>query len=302
MKYGHLPPPGGPVLAPMASSNTFKTAMSLWAPCRPLSTAVQTLVWRLAGVGTWLLPTLREDLVLNDLIDGWEPLATRLTEELGPFDQVALYRPTQASRTGFAVLLIANGGPFAFVKVGPVGEVRANEDPSSTQALVLSAVAGSKSFWSPRPVASGQDGTWSFLAMEPLPRAIHRPCRGTQFPDMMDEIESRLSAVLPKRGVPSTWRPMHGDLGPWNLRDVVGMGPALVDWEHVGWGPPGADWVFFSAACSALGLRVDSPVAFSQDAVDFWTDEIPKRFGTGQRDQRLADGMLDALARLRRRG
>ena len=299
MTYGRLPPPSGPVLAPLSSGASFRAAMTLWAPCRRLASATQLLFWQLAGAGTWLLPTRRVDAKLNELIDGWGGLSSRLKSDLGAFDQVAYYRPAQAERTSFALLLLAEEHPLAFVKADQVGDHAEAREILGRQSEVLSAVAGSASFWSPRPLSSGSEENWSFLAMEALPPVRHRPGRHIHLGEVLSEMRARLAPVLPGEGVPDRWQPMHGDFGPWNVSDTAGRGPFVLDWEHVGWGPEGADGVFFNAACSAFGWHVPPPDGFSSETIEFWEDEIATRFGRDLRDVRLANAMLKSLRILR---
>jgi aminoglycoside phosphotransferase (APT) family kinase protein len=89
---------------------------------------------------------------------------------------------------------------------------------------------------------------------------------------------------------------MHGDMGPWNLRSMPGVGPVLFDWEHAAPAPPQADLVFYQAAARALGLTVREDLEFNEEAVTFWRERIPLRFGGGYRDDRLAAMMMRMLS------
>jgi aminoglycoside phosphotransferase (APT) family kinase protein len=86
-------------------------------------------------------------------------------------------------------------------------------------------------------------------------------------------------------------------MAPWNLRQMPGIGPVLFDWEHVAPAPPLADLVFYLAAATAVGVPVDMEPDFNEEAVAFWQEEIPRRFGDDQRDNRLAHAMLRAILR-----
>jgi glycosyltransferase involved in cell wall biosynthesis len=89
---------------------------------------------------------------------------------------------------------------------------------------------------------------------------------------------------------------MHGDFAPWNLRETS-RGRFLIDWEDCGWGPPGADEVFYRAAQTALGLG-DATASPHAEAIEYWKSKIADR-RDGARDARLAAGMNEALDRMR---
>ena len=68
--------------------------------------------------------------------------------------------------------------------------------------------------------------------------------------------------------------PMHGDLTPWNLR-LMGERIFLYDWESAGWGPPGADLLWYDTAVSMSGLRVPKTRAeHSLESYAFWLEEL----------------------------
>jgi hypothetical protein len=84
-------------------------------------------------------------------------------------------------------------------------------------------------------------------------------------------------------------------MGPWNLRQLKGHRPALFDWEHVRPAPSGADLVFYEIATHAIGLRTSTDLGRFVQARAYWEEEIPRRFGSNQRDTRLAQRMLRLL-------
>jgi thiamine kinase-like enzyme len=57
------------------------------------------------------------------------------------------------------------------------------------------------------------------------------------------------------------WRPMHGDLVPWNLREDDRGQLWLMDWEDAGWGPPLADLMRFLVAYQSLVRSPPSQIA-----------------------------------------
>jgi len=100
-------------------------------------------------------------------------------------------------------------------------------------------------------------GKWSVREFEPLPQ-FHRPARWD--PQRIRRVATEVSQALEGRfargpNIPSYWRPIHGDLVPWNLRED-GTGQLwLLDWEDAGWGPPLADLFRFIVAYYSLRWR-----------------------------------------------
>jgi hypothetical protein len=97
-------------------------------------------------------------------------------------------------------------------------------------------------------------GDWSVREFEPLP-PFHRPARWE--PTRIRQVAADVSRALEGRidrppDVPAHWRPMHGDLVPWNLREDEDGQLWLLDWEDAGWGPPLADLLRFILAHSSL--------------------------------------------------
>ena len=85
---------------------------------------------------------------------------------------------------------------------------------------------------------------------------------------------------------PNDWEPFHGDFTPWNLRQIGNAAPWLIDWEDAGWGPPGADRVFYIASAYAVGRSVGEMPNDASQAVRYWWDEITRRT-----NEKLADGV-----------
>ena len=65
----------------------------------------------------------------------------------------------------------------------------------------------------------------------------------------------------------SHWRPMHGDLVPWNLREDRQGQLRLLDWEDAGWGPPLADLLRFIVAYASLGRSSPTRIAMRVRAI-----------------------------------
>src|SRR5690606_32288512 len=112
---------------------------------------------------------------------------------------------------------------------------------------------------------------------EPLPRGIHSPA--VAVPAMMigQEISDLLAGVVPTD--PARPRPMHGDMGPWNLRIIRGR-PVLFDWETVTAGPEHADFVFHQAAIAALGIGASVDLTDFPAARRYWIEEFSCRVAT----------------------
>jgi len=107
------------------------------------------------------------------------------------------------------------------------------------------------------------------------------------------DIGEALADYLPNIAVDPSWRPMHGDLSPWNLRRRRGL--FLVDWEDAGWGPPGADEVYFEAAATVVCGRA-ARRDWSPAAVDFWINALTERCRSDPNNTGSL-GMLELLKR-----
>lgn len=161
----------------------------------------------------------------------------------------------------------------------------------------MSRLGEAETFTAPAVVGTHDAGGWTSLGLTALPGRIHSPRLSTPIRAISEEVSELINLDSP---CPPGWRPMHGDMGPWNLRRMPGIGSVLFDWEDVAAAPPFADMVFYLAAAYALGLPVREAVEGKEEAVDFWRERIPQRFGGSSRDDRLASAMLRALVKLGR--
>ena len=109
------------------------------------------------------------------------------------------------------------------------------------------------------------------------------------------EIGAALSSLPRPDGVPSNWRPMHGDFAPWNLRSFGRDSLFLIDWEDVRWAPPGADEVFYRAAAATLGFMEPDGKEFLE-AIDFWEKMFAGPNSEADRDGKLVSGLSRAFA------
>jgi len=148
--------------------------------------------------------------------------------------------------------LDGDGTPSAFVIVEPQHRGNLTERLPSTQSFRVS-----------RCLDSFCDERWSVRLYESLPR-LHRPARwnAPRIRRVSEEVSHALEPLLTRtEGIPSHWRPMHGDFVPWNLReDSLGQ-LWLLDWEDVGWGPPLADFVRYVVAYHSLGWTTPARIA-----------------------------------------
>lgn len=288
MSYVAFPPPSGPLLVPTSSRRAMRAGVSLWSASRLRARVVQRAFWLLGGVlGPGLIPGRRHRTVdaipgevEHDHVAAWR-------HWFGEFDERAIHRPSQADRTGVALLLLREGAPRGFVKVRPAWD-------AGPEQRATSRLGEAETFTAPTVVGLHEAGGWTSLGFAALPGRIHSPRISAPIRAISEEVSDLVQLDSP---CPPGWRPMHGDMGPWNLRRMPGVGPVLFDWESVGPAPPYADVVFYVAAARAVGLSVREDVDLDEAAVAFWRDRISKRYGAGRRDDRLADAMLQALVR-----
>jgi hypothetical protein len=214
----------------------------------------------------------------------WDGMLADWEQRLGAFDAVAVYLRRQSSRAGFSVLLIDGSATTGFVKIQP-GSVEGLTEEFRAQDQVYTSKP--RSFRVPAPLVVEESGGWAYLAMEPLPARIHTPAFDPPLDSVLKDIERGLDLDPRPATVPEHWSPMHGDLTPWNLRKSAGE-LFLMDWENVGWGPPGADQALFTVATAALRHR-RVRTALNKEAVAFWRDQIVARPSTGGQNRLRAD-------------
>lgn len=253
-RFKEFPPGSGHVRVPMSSRDGALAGLALYAACRPWALRAQRVAWlavRLFGARAIPGRAVHWTPVLEET---WKELSTRWHDEVGAFDEVAGFERQQRTRAGCAVLLLRRGEPLAFVKLRDGGaRVHAVEE----QALRAVAAFAPRSFAVPQPLASGQVRGVHYLAIQPLAAGLHRPPANPPIRRVCDEVGAALSSLARPPQARSHWRPMHGDLAPWNLRALGGR-LFLIDWEDVGWAPPGTDELYYRAAAAALsGAAVD---------------------------------------------
>ena len=287
--FVRYPPILGHVLLPSAPRSAALAGSDLYAPSRRrsyLSHRAGRVLIRAVGP-RWLPPVLRDDLPLD--AETWAALVQSLRARGWRVDEVALYTRTQASRVSFSVLVIDRGDPVTFVRIGPP-EALDNE----CLAVSLLDDVQPQAFEFPRLLGRGSLGSLGYAAFSTVLSGPHRPSMNPPVEAIVAGIQDGLQGLPPRSGTPSHWRPMHGDFTPWNLRETRDQGPALIDWETAGWGPPGADEMLYYAASNALGLPAVKPPP-NHEAAAYWIDRIEP--SDDARDARLIRGLGRALAK-----
>jgi aminoglycoside phosphotransferase (APT) family kinase protein len=87
---------------------------------------------------------------------------------------------------------------------------------------------------------------------------------------------------------------MHGDLTPWNLRELPDGRLILFDWEDAAWGPPHADMVLYRCTDAAVRKRYRG-VPDAGEAARYWLSVIAEREDGTVRDRRLDQSLRRAL-------
>lgn len=268
----------------------------MYTPCRPTGVWVHRAAW--LGVlllGPHVLPG--EKYVWRPPVNQqpWAKISESWRQELGLFDTMAVYQHPQTKRPGVMLLLIHLGRPIAFVKLW-----KGNGSALHAEAQAQSAVwrFQPNSFRVPEPRALGEQSGWHYFAAAPLPARPHRVPKKPPLNLIVGEIDAALADIARPPKIPGHWRPMHGDLTPWNLRQFPDRTLVLIDWENSGWGPPGADEVLYKASIAALRRDPPSP-SNAHEAIAFWEARIRNRRASGKRDRRLARGLLKTFERMR---
>ncbi len=97
-------------------------------------------------------------------------------------------------------------------------------------------------------------GDWVVRIFEALPPYNQSPrlspgCMSNLITDIGNLLSEQ---IMRDRGVDPAWRPAHGDLTPWNLREGRDGELWLVDWEDAGWAPIGVDALWFRLVETSL--------------------------------------------------
>jgi hypothetical protein len=276
------------VLLPLGSRAGARAGVGMLGATRRVNVIGQAVAMTaLSLAGPRLVPG--ERCSLDDVVDRDLFLALWADVEgcIGPVDAVAALGRPQAARAGFAVLALRGHRVVAFVRLQ-----RASAG-SQREAAVLRAVAafGPRTFAVPSVVGSGTAQGWDWIATEPLPGRLHRSDWTADPESLGHEISAALSEFVgppPRDG----WRPMHGDLAPWNLRRTRRR-RFLIDWEAADFGPPHADATYLSVTRAAVRGRPPSR-PLDPEAARFWSERLEQRHHSGA-DARLNQALLRYL-------
>lgn len=295
--YKWFPPRRRNIGLPVQSSGAAAATLLLWAPCRPLAIAVQRVAYTLiqrSGVGVLPGRRARWEPPWNHV--EWAEVEDSFRSLVGQFDAVGVYERRQSNRSGFALLLVTGARPVAFVRVARhLSDNQASKLEHEFATLTLIANQQPESFVAPHPIALGQVGEWEYLIMSPLADTMHAPAVRVADEMIVEEIQERLGKLPRPVEIPEHWKPMHGDLTPWNLRAIRDERPRLVDWEDAGWGPPGADLALLRATRTAVLGTALQPA--EPEAVQYWIDRVEER--SHMHDRRLHRDVLRVLPRMR---
>lgn len=267
-----IPPRRGNIHIPSRSRLGALSGLGLYAPCRRTRLMAHHTMWALVAVlGPGVIPGERTSWSPPMEADVWRRIVDDWHQRLGHFYEIAIYERPQASRTGFSVLLINTGRPVAFVKI------RHDLQRLDTVERVLAALDQLPGglFAVPSPMARGERSGWGWLATTPLPVRPHRPPRRPPISAIIGVIQDRLADVLDPGDAPSHWKPMHGDLTPWNLRRVGVRELWLLDWEDAAYGPPQADKVYYDATTSSI--TGTPPGRHDEEAISYWRNRVEQR-------------------------
>lgn len=285
--YVRVPPGRRHIWVPTGSRRSVAAGLTLNTPSRPRSARGVALLWAVTRLlGPRLLSGAKQTWSPPVTPARWSDLLACWSRDIGPFDEVAIYERPQGSRTGCALLLLERGRPRALVRLGCNGESMQREGAIAER---MRSVSGSP-VRVPSVLASGDLGTWHWIAFEPFPaRPSASPAR-PPLAEISDAIGRGLADLARPMDTPDHWVPIHGDLSPWNLRLVKGQ-LWLIDWEDARWGPPGADAAYF-LACRWWSRRRPS---VSPEVAAFWHETIIERGGDADVDPPLQRRLLEVF-------
>jgi len=293
--YKDFPPGWGHLMIPIHSRAAALAGLSLFTPCTGRSIWTHRAAWvatRILGhhallgrVSHWKNPFSETTTKL---------LTGRLVRNIGAFDGIAGYQRLQSDRRGFALLLLNGSKAVGFLKLREGNtELLHNEH----QALLRLSETKPAAITVPTVLDYGSLEDWNFLLVSALPSTPHRVHKDPPLSAVLLDIETALSTMRRPANMSDTWRPMHGDLTPWNLRQLRNGSLTLFDWEDASWGPEGADEVLYRATEAALSGRKVSP-SRATEAIEFWRTLFTERPDETKRDRRLTTNVLRALAEM----
>lgn len=292
MRYKRFPPWVGHVFVPTSSTREALAGLSLYTPSRRRGLILRSSAeWMVRRFGPASLPGRAGDAPLISTVEGYDEVEELLHREVGIFDALAVHTRRLPHRPGAALLLLRDGDPVAFAKIGP--------DPSieheSRVLLKLDRSGGPLVFEAPESLGIYSIGEIRVAVMTVLLHGSHRPVARPPLADVVADVQRALQHLPRPADAPGDWVPMHGDLSPWNLRADSAGRVVLFDWEEAGFGPPGADEVYYTAASAALGFPRPTVPGSANEAVRFWQTRLDVPGAS-----KLRQSMLRELSRLER--
>jgi hypothetical protein len=162
--------------------------------------------------------------------------------------------PQDRRRRRFNLLLLdGDRRPFSFIKF-----TASSLNGTATALHRQFAQKAPTTFWAPGYQASGDDGSWYYLALATMPNLPHGPAR------LSAATRRRVLAEIQATGEVDenqTLVPVHGDFGPWNVRRLANRRLAVVDWEELTLGPIAADELWHSLTWWSQRTRPPSTVS-----------------------------------------
>lgn len=209
---------------------------------------------RLGVTAVLFVPGLRRGLIAPHSFAppcGEDTLANLLLQLNVPGRRSLVFYQRRGQFDHFAALIYSSSRAFGFVQVRPEQE----RFPYPEVQMLA--------FRFPRAKGEVSLDGWHARLLELLP-GFHRPYAWNS--DVVPEVASQasrvLASVLPRpHGTPDHWRPIHGDLTPWNLRVDRRGRVWLIDWERSRFGPPLADIFRHAITDATLTLREPETIA-----------------------------------------
>jgi hypothetical protein len=290
VSYIRFPPLVGHIYVPTASTRAALAGLGLYTPCRRRGLILQSSAeWIVKQFGPAALPGRRAHAVPLSEVGDWDQIEGLLHDKLGAFDALAVHTRRLPHRPGAAMVLLLQGDPVAFVKIGTDSGIE-HEHRVLSQ---LDRPGSSPAFEAPAPLGFHTIGETRVAVMTVLLNGRHRPIARPPLAAVVDGVQRALRHLVRPSGLPPHWLPMHGDLSPWNLRTDSAGRSVLFDWEEAGFGPPGADEVYYTATSAAVGLPRRVVAGATGEPVAFWQARFEK-----QGASRLRQAVLRELSRL----
>lgn len=203
----------------------------LWmhAACRPLVLAASNLTGHLARVSVRLVPGRSIGFAPWIAESTWKSVMGDLSVADG---HIVALRPSDRRRARMLLLVLdTSNRPVAFAKIS-------RNPPNRLANLALDRLREHHGVIAPRVRDAWQVEDWWISVEDPLPQRSHKPVRLS--PRDRFEVCEAISSLVPEQA-DGDMAFVHGDLGPWNLREFAGIGRAILDWDDACQAPRAAD-------------------------------------------------------------